>query len=630
MRTRSRIFRSFTASVSAFVIVALSGSLLQVSAAVVQLDTAFNGTGYVTHHNAGGSAGSDYGYDSLVQSDGKIVVVGESRGNNLAFDMAIWRYNPDGTLDTTFNGVGYLTHRITAGGSGYARGNAVVQQTDGKYLVAGYSRNGGANQTTLWRVNTDGTLDTTFNVTGYVLSSTPAPNGGANDVKLQSDGKIVVAGSNSSDMVIWRYNANGSVDTTFNGTGFVSYAGPGSSIDNAYALQVQADGKITTAGITNGDMAIWRYDSGGALDTTFNGAGLFTHHNAAGGNATDWGKGLDIQSDGKYIVAGHSWGSASTYNNIAVWRVNTNGTLDTTFNSVGYNTYSGGNAVTDIAHAVKIDASGKVLVAGSTGSSSFDMILLRYRSDGTLDTDFAGSGFVTHHNTAGGNNTDEAYDVELQADGKIVLAGDSVAPTGQGYDMALWRYEVLNQLRGVSGQFDVRTQGYDPISLITYGSVASNVSVEVYLPGNVNIAGGDKSAAGTVGADKVIAELSLDMSADRNWQGFTAFSDTYQKRSYLNYTPNLKLIRSTLKVTNIPGVISPRYTLFVPKTNASNQVYVCPFATMDSGCQGGVTINANSTVIYNGDVITVTPVVKNWNQYWQVSGLSQFVAVTSN
>lgn len=596
-----------------------------VSAATVQLDTTFNGLGYRTHHNAGGTAGSDYAYDSIVQPDGKIVVVGESRGTSLAFDMSIWRFNADGSLDTTFNGLGFLTHRITAGSSGYARANAVVQQNDGKYLVAGYSRNGAADQMTLWRINTNGTLDTTFNGTGYVLSATPIPNGSASDLKLQTDGKIVVTGINNSNMTIWRFNIDGSLDTTYNGVGYSEYAGPANSLDQGHALQVQADGKIVVAGLTNGDMALWRYNSNGSADLTFNTTGLFTHHNAAGGNATDMAKALEIQIDGNYVVAGQSWGSASNYYNIAIWRVTSAGLLDSSFNGVGYNTYSGGSTYTDVANSLKMDLAGNILVAGSTGVSSFDSILLRYKADGTLDTDFGGTGYVTHHNAAGGNNTDEAYDVEIQSDGKIVLAGSSVGPTGNGYDMSLWRYEVLNMISGLTELTDVRRVD-NGVSLVNHGGYGSNLSVNIIKPITITNPGGTRGGIRDI--DHFITQFAIDLSADRNWQNLTVYTSRTQGRSYINYTTMQKRVALST-FSNIPGVLGSNYRLYVPRTQANNGVWVCPFSTMDSGCAGGISIRRNSSATYNGDLINVTPVSKAGLLYWQVSGLSQFVAVTS-
>ena len=111
--------------------------------------------------------GSDLGYSMAVQADGKILVTGRT-DNGTDYDIALLRYNADGTLDTTFSGDGIA---ITAIGSGHDTGYSVTVQTDGKILVAGYSYNGTDNDFALVRYNTDGSLDTTFSSDGITTTA---------------------------------------------------------------------------------------------------------------------------------------------------------------------------------------------------------------------------------------------------------------------------------------------------------------------------------------------------------------------------------------------------------------------------------------------------------------------------
>jgi len=131
------------------------------------LDTTFNNTGYVRHDSAAGGGGPDHGSAVVIDADGKLVVAGRSYSAYGGYDMTIWRYESNGTLDTTFNGVGYVSDNNASGGSGDDAGQAIVLDTDGKIVVAGYSSNASANHDmTIWRYNSDGTRDYTFNGIG--------------------------------------------------------------------------------------------------------------------------------------------------------------------------------------------------------------------------------------------------------------------------------------------------------------------------------------------------------------------------------------------------------------------------------------------------------------------------------
>jgi len=193
------------------------------------LDTSFNNVGFVSHDSAAGGTGVDVAESVVIDANGKIVVAGYS-SNGLNYDMTLWRYNSDGSLDTGFNGVGYVTHDGAAGGSGADAGVSVTIDANAKIVVAGYSFNGTDSDMTLWRYNSNGTLDTSFNTTGYVSHDNAAGGAGndrGNALVIDTDGKIVVAG----------YSSNGA----------------------------------------DFDMALWRYNSNGTLDPSI------VHHNAAGG-----------------------------------------------------------------------------------------------------------------------------------------------------------------------------------------------------------------------------------------------------------------------------------------------------------------------------------------------------------
>jgi uncharacterized delta-60 repeat protein len=326
------------------------------------LDTTFNGTGKVTTSL---TAGTDTGYGVALQTNGKIVMVGRSNTNN----FGVVRYNTDGSLDTNFNTTGIVSTPFT----GTSPANAVSIQADSKIVAVGFA-SPGPFVFAIARYNTDGSLDTTFNGTGKITTSPTGVNDFAYAVTLQPDGKIIAAGSCSSDFCIARYNTDGSLDTNFNTSGYVTTP-VGSSADYIYSVAVQPDGKIVAAGTANNgvndDFAVVRYLSNGSLDTSLNGTGKVMTPLGT----TDYGQSVALQSNGKIILGGTATVGSFRY---ALTRYNTNGSLDTTFNYTGKIIATVGTS--DFARTVFLQADGSVIIAGGAvvGATSV-FALVRYR-----------------------------------------------------------------------------------------------------------------------------------------------------------------------------------------------------------------------------------------------------------
>ncbi|HNL13877.1 MAG TPA: DUF4347 domain-containing protein, partial [Accumulibacter sp.] len=379
----------------------------------------------------------DIGRSVTVQSDGKILVAGYSyNGSNN--DFALVRYNTDGSLDTSFSNDGMLT---TAIGSGDDIGYSVTVQPNGKILVAGYSHNGSNMDFALVRYNADGSLDTSFSNDGMLTTAVGTGNDYAYSVVLQPDGKILVAGEGivaNRDFALVRYNADGSLDTSFSGDGMLTTA-IGPSYDVGYSVALQPDGKILVAGFRlNGDQdfAVVRYNADGSLDTSFSGDGMLT---TAIGPGYDTAYSLAIQPDGKILVGGQAYNGANM--DFALARYNADGSLDTSFSNDGMLLTAIGSS-TDIGYSVTIQPDGKILVAGeSFNGSKHNFALVRYNSDGSLDTSFSGDGMLT---TAVGAGNDYAYSVAVQLDGKILVTGSS--NNGTNDDFALVRYNTDGSL----------------------------------------------------------------------------------------------------------------------------------------------------------------------------------------
>jgi uncharacterized delta-60 repeat protein len=379
------------------------------------LDKSFDTDGKLTT-SFGTGASADQIYSLALQADGKIVAAGSSSS-----DFALVRYNANGALDTTFDTDGKVT---TAIGTGTDQISSLALQADGKIVAAGLTHNGPNFDFALARYNTNGTLDTTFDGDGKLLTAISTGYDSVNSIALQADGKIVAAGSSANaslihDFALARYNDDGNLDTTFSGDGKLTTAiGTGNDAINSIALQ--ADGKIVAAGSShngaNDDFALARYNADGSLDTTFSGDGKLT---TAIGTGTDQITSLALQADGKIVVAGYSFNGAN--NDFALARYNTDGTLDTTFDGDGKLTTAIDTARTDQITSLALQADGKIVVAGFTNNgANNDIALARYNTDGTLDNTFDGDGKLI---TAVGTGNDVIRGMALQADGAIVVGG---------------------------------------------------------------------------------------------------------------------------------------------------------------------------------------------------------------
>ena len=359
--------------------------------------------------------GDDDARSVAVMPDGRIVAAGFGI-NGVNQDFAIARYNPNGSLDTSFNGNGRVLAPI---GTGDAGATAVAIQPDGKIVAAGFVSTGSNSDFALARFNIDGQLDITFNGTGTVITPVRFGNDLAFSMALQADGKIVVAGSSSNgfddDFAIVRYNTNGTLDTSFNGTGKV-FTAFGSANDQAYAVAIQTDGKIVAAGFSfigaGNDFAVARYNTDGSLDTGFNVTGKTT---TPVGTSTDLANALAIQSDAKIVAAGQAHNGSNI--DFGLVRYNADGTLDSSFNGTGKVVTPIG-ASHDVVYGIAVQSDGKIVAAGASVNSepipNADIALVRYNVNGALDTSFNATGIVI---TSIGSAQDEALSVAIQSDG---------------------------------------------------------------------------------------------------------------------------------------------------------------------------------------------------------------------
>src|SRR5215470_13191534 len=280
--------------------------------------------------------------------------------------------------------------------------------------------------TRLSSAQTPGTLDSTFGTGGKVTTDFGGTGAAARTVAVQADGKIFVAGvavfNGVTDFALARYNSDGTLDASLGTGGIVTTAldFPG-SFDRVFTLVKQPDGKFVAVGSTVinlfANFALARFNANGTLDTTFGTGGIVTTGFGVSAEATSGA----VQADGKIVAAGYA--NLDGADDFALVRYNSNGTIDASFSTGGKVTtafLSQGFSEAQ-AKSVALQPDGGIVAVGNAiVGGGFDFALARYNSNGTLDTSFGTSGKVTT-DFAGAN--DQAESVFVQPDGKIVAAG---------------------------------------------------------------------------------------------------------------------------------------------------------------------------------------------------------------
>jgi uncharacterized delta-60 repeat protein len=367
--TRNYRFTFFQMAIGALICVTLYST-----AAVAQmtLNTTFN---------AGVTDGNSQGFTSAVQPDGKILVGGSYTFANGTEQASLIRLNTNGTTDTTFNTGGL-------GPSGVVYDIKVLP--DGKIIIGGgFTTYNGTAITGLARLNSNGTLDTTFNTGGVGTVGT------VQNVTIQMDGKYLISGSNLSSynatakFSVIRVNVDGTLDTAF--------TSPFTTAQFVEQTGVQTDGKIVIGGIFTiiGYNNIARLTATGAIDTTFN----------VGGTGSNGGVYAVFVLPDNRILAG---GDFTSYNGTARQggaRLTSDGALDTTFVPPAGLDFSA-------AEYVAVKPNGQYVIAGAFVDIDGGFPVAQLNTDGTVDATFT---------PPQADNT--GYHVTLQADGKILLAG---------------------------------------------------------------------------------------------------------------------------------------------------------------------------------------------------------------
>jgi uncharacterized delta-60 repeat protein len=561
----------------------LSALPIVAGAAAGDLDTTFDGDGMVT--TTVGS--SSYATAVKIQSDGKIVVAGVS-DNGSDNDFVVARYNSDGSLDSGFGVGGKVTTSFSSSGDA---ANAIAIQSDGKIVVAGYESSSGVPKFAMARYNSNGTLDTSFSGDGKATHSFGSAVYDGRAVALQSDGKIVVAGykdppgANLIDsFALARFATNGNLDTTFGYSG-EEVANFSVSNDRGYGMAIQNDDKIVVAGTasvsSSPDFGVMRFNANGSLDTSFSGDGKSGKATVTlGGN--DHGRAVALQSDGKIVVAGFT--DVFGANRFALARFNTDGSLDTTFNGNGRVITAVGSSDA-YAYAVAIQSDGKIVVGGAanTGLLASDFAVVRYNSNGSLDTGFGTGGIVI---------TSPFYSVNgiaIQGDGKIVAAGSS----GFSGHIAVARYQ---------GPTITSPPLFPPPATTLPVPVGANTYACEAVPTNP-VVSATPASADPMGVSNPTA---VDVRVTLQTEAFAAAVDVYVTARLADGST---VIRTPSGWAPYPATTTPLFavqTAAIDMTSAGNNLYAAPLASLPPGNYQG-----NVIVVPTGAGLA-SPAFYNW------------------
>jgi len=532
-----------------------------------------------------------------IQPDGRIVVAGFAQlggtgGTPRVFALA--RYRNDGQPDTSFGNGGALT---TSFGGNFAAASAVMLQPDGKIVVAGTvdfnpDLPGSGLDFALARYNSNGTLDGSFGKGGTVVFDFFGSFDQANAAVLQPDGKIIVVGSASYDsnnrdigFALARFNTDGGIDFGF-GTGgkqITDFFGAGAK---ANGVVLQPDGKFVVAGTASDsttrpvatDIALARYNADGSLDSGFGTGGETAI--PFPDSATEQGNAVGVLPDGKIIVAGTAFKTFATPPDFALVSYNSDGSLSGTKT----NDIAGG---TDEALGLAIQSDGKVVVAGRSFRSNFDLTLARYSIEagptpvGDTTPPTAPTGLTATFNAA-----TNAIDLSWTA------ATDNVAVTG---------YRIY------------RDGGAAPINTVngTTFSDTAPLGTHSYVVTAIDAAGNESSLSNVASATVV---GSSDVTPPAAPTGLTATADLATRTIALSWTASTDDVAVTgYRVFRDNGT-TPIATVSGTTFNDTNQLgtHVYAVAAIDAaGNQSALSNSATATVtIPEGSTIenlTVSP-----------------------
>ena len=406
---------------------------------------------------AGGS--SAFAFDSV----GRLVVVGSTL-NSSTKSSYVARLLTNGEYDTTFNSIGYL-EVLTPTATAYSS----MAITTGDKIIVGGSRYivGGSNRAVVAKFNTDGTPDLSFDADGWVDVSSA---GAISAIAVQADGKIVVAGitdiGGAQTSFVSRLNSSGSIDTTFGASG--SFVYPASDAALFYDLLIEASGKIVIFGLAGSnfykvDLLAVRLTGNGTLDSSFGNNG--TSQTPVGFSVL--GSAGTVQGDGRYILVGQTPVAIEAQRAVIV-RLDSLGKPDASFLSGGFTQQN--SLLNDVYGSRILElADGSFITLGVSVAAPY-MYLVKYRSDGTIDRSFGsdfGVGIGTIGLAAGPTGaTSDILNLDSQSNGRILVLAQQPTVTGNPVVFGFTNAGILDPTFGVAGAATVSVGPMYPSKMV--------------------------------------------------------------------------------------------------------------------------------------------------------------------
>ena len=405
------------------------------------LDDTFGVNGKVTTDIFGFT---DVAHDLAYQSDGKMLVAGFSRNSVGNDNFLVVRYLENGDLDTSFGTNAYVNIDVR----GFStpkddQATNVLIQSDGKIVLVGFSDGAfGDEQFTTLRLNSDGSLDETYGDQGIRFFDFTGSYCEPADAVMLSNNNIAIAGYTDTGsfnpsliFAVAVIDENGNLNQNFSidGKQTIQF---GANYEEAYAITETSDGSLLVGGEGADEFAIAKLSLSGNLDSTFGNNGKIitdiSNYNGLGII------GLHELSNGKIIAVGES-SSSSESRNITLIRYNSDGSLDTSFANNGFITIDIDSGSEDIPRSMFVQNDGKILIAGSivTGGE-FYFLSLRFNTDGTLDSSYSGDGVRLE--SFNSNQIEIAYGIKQNDNGKINIVGYSGNTSGNTADIAIAQY----------------------------------------------------------------------------------------------------------------------------------------------------------------------------------------------
>jgi len=430
-------------------------TMLSVYAASAQtpgtLDTTFGDSGKV-HVDLGGTS---YGLSMTVQNDEKIVMCGALINQNLP-SFGVMRFDPDGQLDNSFgtNGIAFNTYP-----NSIYSGRKVLIQSDGKILVIGMRfQDMQPDVMSIARYNTDGSVDISFGTDGTANCIFGDNYNEVRSAALQPDGKIILAGISynfDNGGFVARFNPDGSIDNSFSGDGILVVESDVFSEIND--VIIQPDGKIVAVGMSdvsgqsgnsNGsDIMLIRLNNDGSMDNSFDNDGKVVTEvpgNSLAANS------VALQVDGKIVIAGNRFLSGQA--EFLSARYNMDGSIDNSFGINGMKIFSFSNWYST-THSIAVQPGGDILIGGTTdianGFGKFALVCLTPSGDFNLA--FDGDGIVETQFTSTSDTTSASiYSVHVLPNGKVLAGG--FAKQENVFGFALARYHTGNFLGNLENE----------------------------------------------------------------------------------------------------------------------------------------------------------------------------------